>query len=160
VAIRPGLISALLCLTLHASAQTPQNDWSRVQQLPTNAKIHITADTRKLTCRLTTVTPGQITCANDKGQATFPRTEIKSIKLANRGRSTAVGAAIGIGIGAGVGAGIGAATNSGDTGSLLHVGGGKASAVGAGLGAIILGITGAIVGSTHDTLAGSTIYKR
>jgi len=160
VANRIGPVTALLCLTLQAPAQTAPQDWPRVQQLPANAKIRITADTRKITCLVTTVTPDQITCTNNKGQASLPRTEIKSIKLANRGRSTATGLAIGLAVGAGVGAAAGAGINSSDTGSVTHVGAGKATGVGAALGAVILGATGAIVGATHDTLAGSTIYKR
>ena len=80
--------------------------------------------------------------------------------MARRGRSTAVGLAIGVGAGAGLGAGIGSAVNSSDSGSILHVSGGKSAAFGAGVGAILLGAAGAIVGYTSDVFAGPVIYRR
>jgi hypothetical protein len=151
------LLLASLSLIHPAHAQTPAlpSDWSRVQSLPTQTLVTVKTDDHKFTCAIVAVTADQLTCP----QKVFSRTEIKTIKLPRKSKSTLGGLLIGAGIGAGAGAGIGAAINSGDKGSYVHVSGGKSTGIGAAVGAIAgLGI-GAIVGHSIDPLA-STIYKR
>jgi len=136
--------------------------WNRVQQLSTQTQVHIKADSKKVTCAIDSVTDNNLSCSSIKGKDKsyeFSRAEIKSVKLPRRGRSTAYGALLGAGIGAGVGAGIGSTINSGNSGSILHVSGGKSAGVGAGVGAIAGGIAGVAIGHSTDMFA-STIYKR
>jgi hypothetical protein len=144
----------LLCKTLSAHGAT-STGWQAVQALAPNTRVHIKADTRSSNCHITTVTEDKLTCS----EGVFSRSEIKSIKLVDKTKSTLGGLALGAGIGAGAGAGIGSAINSGDTGSILHVSGGKSAGVGAAFGVIIGAGIGALVG--HGTnLFATTIYKR
>ena len=149
---------ALVCLmsfsaaALHAA--TPAG-WQAVQALAPNTRVHVKTDTRSSDCHITAVTEDKLTCA----EASFSRSEIKSIKLVNKTKSTLSGLALGAGVGAGAGAGIGSAINASDTGSILHVSGGKSAGVGAALGVVIGAGVGALVGHSSNLFA-ATIYKR
>jgi hypothetical protein len=156
-------VSSLVCLglivspALPARAQTTTSpaSWQSVQALPPQTRVQVKTDSHKTTCLITAVTDDKLTCS----QSVFSRAEIKAIKLTNKAKSTVTGLLIGAGAGAGVGAGIDSAINAGDSGSFVHVSGGKSAAVGAGVGAIIgIGI-GALVGHSTDLFA-KTIYKR
>jgi hypothetical protein len=153
-------VIALPILPAKAQTASPQNSgqpsWQRVQALPLQTTVQVRTDTQKVTCQITAVTDDKLTCL----QAAFSRSEIKSIKLTNKKKSTVSGLLLGAGVGAAAGAGIGVAINAGDTGSLIHESNGaKAAGVGAGLGAIIGIGVGAIFGHS-TTLFASTIYKR
>ena len=80
------------------------SNWQRVLALPLGTYLHVGARTRHLPCTLKAVDPDTLTCERDTGvgtrEVTFQRTEIKTIKLARRGRSALVGASIGGGAGA------------------------------------------------------------
>jgi len=153
---------------LYGSAQSPNqrtqtntvihSGWNRVQQLAAQTQVHIKADSKKVTCSIDSVTENKLTCSSIKGKGgtyEFSRAEIKSVALPRRGRSAMYGLLFGAGVGAGAGAAIGSAINSGNTGSYLHVSGGKS----AGVGAIVGGIAGVAIGHSADMFA-STIYKR
>jgi hypothetical protein len=157
---------------LYGSAQSPNqraetntaidSGWNRVQQLATQTQVHIKADTKKVTCSIDSVTENKLTCSSIKRKAgtfEFSRAEIKSVALPRRGRSAMYGSLLGAGVGAGGGAGIGSAINSGNTGSYLHVSGGKSAGIGAGVGAVAGGIAGVAIGHSTDMFP-TTIYKR
>jgi hypothetical protein len=145
----------LLVLPATAQTATPPPGWQQVQALPPQTPVQVKTDHTKTTCLVTAVTDDKLTCS----QSVFSRAQIKTIKLPRKAKSTVAGLLIGAGVGAGVGAGIGSAINAGNSGSYIHVSGGKSAGIGAGVGAIIgIGI-GALVGHSTDLFA-TTIYKR
>jgi len=104
------LVLALMLETLPAHASTSHNshsDWHNVQILPAGTSIHVNAGKRHQSCRLKSVDADTLTCADGRNPV-YSRTEITSIKLTHRGRSTLVAALAGGGIGAAVAAGISA----------------------------------------------------
>lgn len=147
-----------------AGAQSPgdraSSSWKRVQQLAPSTHLKVSADRHGGDCVLQTVSADSLVCLQGHSMRVLPRAEIKWIKLARRGRSTAAG--LGIGAAVGVGAGIisGAAINSSDQGNLLHVSAGKALGVGAAIGVILGATAGAVIGYTTNLSPGSVIYKR
>lgn len=155
--MRASPVLVIACLTLFASALSAQNPtgWQAVEALAPQTRVQVKADTRSSSCHITAVTDDKLTCA----ETSFPRSEIKSIRLVNKSKSTLGGLALGAGAGAGAGIGIGAAVNAADKGSLVHVSAGKSVAVGAGVGAILGAGIGALIGH-HSTLFATTIYKR
>jgi hypothetical protein len=90
------LLFALFTVTcLSAAAQSPEgSNWQHVQALPAGTSLHIDARSGNITCKLKSVTGDSITCTHAK-ETTIQRSEIKTIKLAHRGRSAAAGTAIG-----------------------------------------------------------------
>jgi hypothetical protein len=165
--------AGFICFCMSGSAQNSSqrvqpnsavhSGWNRVQQLPAQTEVHVKADRKKVTCRIDAVTEDKLTCSSTKGNGSssyeFSRTEIKTVKLSRRGRSALIGLAIGAGVGAGVGVGIGSAINSGDTGSYVHVSGGKSAGVGAAVGALVGAVAGGAVFHSRDTFA-PTVYQR
>lgn len=146
---------ALFALTaLPALAATPTG-WEAVQALAPHTHVQVRTDKLKSDCHVTAVTEDKLTCA----EASFERSEIKSIKRIDKTKSTLGGLALGAGIGAGAGAGIGSAINAGDSGSWFHVSSGKATGVGAAVGTVIGAGVGALVGHATNLFA-ATIYKR
>jgi hypothetical protein len=81
------------------------SNWQHVQVLPVGASIYVKARAHHATCKLKRVDADTLTCIHGK-EDVFQRTEIQSIKLTRRGRSTLIA----VGLGAGVGAIVGAAT--------------------------------------------------
>lgn len=164
-----GFASFCMCGLAQSASQSVQpnsaihSGWNRVQQLPARTEVHIKADRKKVTCRVDAVTEDKLTCSSTKGDGgssfAFSRAEIKTVKLAHRGKSALGGLIVGAGVGAGAGAGIGAGINSGDKGSLAHVSGAKSAGVGAGAGAIVGALVGGAVGHSRDSFA-PTIYRR
>lgn len=143
---------ALAALPTHAA--TPAG-WEAVQALAPHTHVQVRTDKLKSDCHVTTVTDDKLTCA----EASFSRSEIKSIRRIDKTKSTLGGLALGAGIGAGAGAGIGSAINAGDSGSFAHVSAGKATGVGAAVGTVIGVGIGALVGHATNLFA-ATIYKR
>jgi hypothetical protein len=153
-------VLSLTCLALIASPASPARaqtatGWQSVQALPPQTRVQVKTDSHNADCLVTAVTDDKLTCS----QSVFSRSEIKSIKLLNKTKSTVAGLLLGAGVGAGVGAGIGSAVNAGDSGSIVHVSGGKSAAVGAGVGAVIGVGIGALFGHSTNLFA-TTIYKR
>jgi len=149
-----AFLALIVLQALPARAQTA-NGWQSVQALPPQTRVQVKTDGHKADCVVTAVTDDKLTCS----QSVFSRSEIRSIKLLNKTKSTVGGLLLGAGVGAGVGAGIGSAVNAGDKGSFVHVSGGKSAGVGAAVGAIIGVGIGALFG--HSTnLSATTIYKR
>jgi hypothetical protein len=166
VCVCSGVTAAAQSSDSPAGGTNPANSrlnaagWDRVTQLSPGTRLKITAMKNGGYCVLQSVSADGLVCLHGSTTHSVIRTDIKNIRLARRGRSAAVGLAIGLGAGAGVGAGIGSAINSSDSGSFLHVSGGKSAAVGAGIGAIIGGATGGLVGYATDLFSGAVLYKR
>ena len=153
VLVSSGFVLLALAAPL-ANAATPTG-WEAVQSLAPHTHVQVRTDALKSDCHITAVTEDKLTCA----EASFSRSEIRTIKRIDKTKSTLGGLALGAGVGAGVGVGIGSAINAGDSGSLAHVSGAKATGVGAAVGAVIGAGVGALVG--HGTnLFAATIYKR
>jgi len=92
-------LALLASQPLPASAQAG-NRWQSVQALPPQTRIQVKTEGHKADCVVTAVTDDKLTCS----QSVFSRSEIKSIKLLNKTKSTLGGLLLGTGIGAGVGA--------------------------------------------------------
>lgn len=153
VLVSSGLtLFALAAMPAHAATPT---GWDVVQALPPHTHVQVRTDSLKSDCHITAVTEEKLVCV----EASFSRTEIKTIKRIDKTKSTLGGLAVGAGIGAGVGVGIGSAINAGDSGSLLHVSPAKATGAGAAVGAVIGAGVGALVGHATNLFA-ATIYKR
>jgi hypothetical protein len=156
---------ALLLPALSAPAQQPTqqpaqppagSNWQHVQALPAGTSLNVKARTSHLACKLKSVDADTLTCTHGK-DATFQRSEILSIKIPRRGRSTLIA----MGVGAGVGAIVGAATSGCSTaeknswfGCFLT----PSRPQGAAIGALLFGIIGAPIGALTD-FAHSTVYK-
>ncbi len=143
---------ALSGIATLAQTTSPGEGWARVQALPLQAEVRVASDHHHgANCTVAAVTEEQLTCA----QRVFPRAEVRSVKLAHRGRSTGAGFLIGAGVGGGIGAGVGVASKS-----AFFVGSNaKAAGVGALLGIIIGGGAGALIGHGTD-FTSKTVYKR
>jgi hypothetical protein len=153
VFVSSGLVFIALAAP-SAIAATPTG-WEAVKALPPHTHVQVRTDALKSDCHLVSVTEDKLTCA----EASFARSEIKSIKRIDKTKSTLGGLALGAGVGAGIGVGIGSAINAGDKGSLVHVSEPKASGAGAAVGAVIGAGIGALVGHATNLFA-ATIYKR
>lgn len=99
----------LIVVNATALAQQPAvppagSNWAHVQALPPNTYLHVNARTRHAVCYLTSVDAESLSCSKDTGvghsQLSFQRAEIRTIKLARRGRSAVLGGAIVGGAGA------------------------------------------------------------
>jgi outer membrane lipoprotein SlyB len=146
---KPLSIAALfLASCFSASAQTPSSaqppSWARLQALPSGAALHVKTTKETTNCAFKSATEEALTCSDGDKAKTYPRAEVKSVKLRHRGRSALAGLAIGAGGGAVVGASLGR------SGSFL----------GHGEGAVIVAVPGAIIGTivgictdfTHSTI--------
>jgi len=152
------LFVMILCgASASLAAQAPSGDagWDRVRHLPAGSHVHVAGDKLSKTCALDLVDEATLRCSKGSSQYSFPRDEVKSVKLTRYTRSTLVGLGIGLGAGAGIGAIAGHAQEQpGDffpgltTGAYAVVGG----AVGA--------IAGAAIGGPTDFLRGPTVYRR
>ncbi len=131
-------------------AQSPAagSNWDHVRALPIHTRLHVSADHMSHTCYLLSVDDTALMC----GRYTFPRAEVKSVKLTRYGLSYGAGAGIGAGIGVGIGLGISAGTNDAlfKNDKASYAGGG--AAIGAVIGAVIVG--------PLDLFKGPTVYQR
>ena len=130
----------------HAQTSAAGANWDRVKVLPQHTRLHVSADKRGHTCSLMSVSDAALVC----GRYSFPRAEIKTVKLTRYGISLVAGAAIG-GVALG---GLGAAAASGDS-FFKHD---KASV--AGVGAVLGAILGGLIAGPADLFRGPTIYRR
>jgi hypothetical protein len=155
--LRLACTSALLT-AITAQTQTPAgSDWSKVQAIPLDTAIRVSASGKTTVCRLTFVDQDLLRCVETQTLFFFPirndhefqRTEVRSVKLSRQGLSTLAGAAIGAGAGAGIGAAIDAqAKDQAEEGHLLTV-----------LFALFGGLFGSGIGKHTDFTAGPTIYR-
>ena len=161
------LSAVLLGMTLSAQAQTLSivttnaflaaaqaapppagHTWARVQSLPSNTSLHISATTHNAHCRLKSADADSLTCVFGDGTRTetYQRTDIRSIKVPHRGRSTVAGLAIGAGAGIITGAASGGKDQLFSRGEL-------ASAF-----AAVFGVIGALIGGLTD-FTQATVYR-
>jgi len=82
------------------NAPAPEGrQWQRVQALPVNTYIQVSAGTRPTPCTVKAVDAGSLTCERDTGvgftEITLQRAEIEKVKVKHRGRSALLGAGIG-----------------------------------------------------------------
>jgi hypothetical protein len=139
-----------------AAAPPAGSNWQNVEALPVGARVEIKAQTRHASCKLKSVDADTLTCSQAK-EVVFQRTEILTIKIPRRGRSTLIA----MGVGAGVGAIVGAATSGCSTaeknswfGCFLT----PTRPQGAAIGALVFGLVAAPVGALTD-FTRSTVYK-
>jgi hypothetical protein len=147
------LLNSLPLSAQQAVSPPANSNWQRVQALPIGTSLHLNAGKRHQSCKISTVDADTLTCTSGKNPV-YSRTEITSIKLTRRGRSTLAG----LGIGAGVGFVVGAATAgprcTQQQFCILDFGRGTVGSIGA----IMLGFVGAPIGYFTD-FTRSTIYK-
>jgi hypothetical protein len=140
---------------LPGQAPAAGSNWQRVEQLPLHTHVHVSSDKMGRVCAVDSVDEESLSCSAGRlvntAHYTFPRTEIKSIKVTRYVLSTVGGA----GIGAGVGAIIGGAATSGKN-STIGISNGQVVGITAGIG----GIVGAVICGPADLLRGPTIYRR
>ena len=134
-----------------ASALAGGSNWQHVQALPVGTSVYVNAGNKTVRCTLTSVDSDTLTCAHGKA-IVYQRTEITSVKLSHRGRSTLIMAGVGAGVGAGVVKAVavtifGNSFTHGTAKGAVYVGG-------AGMGAIIFWP----IGFLGDP-ARSTVYK-
>ncbi len=125
-----------------ASPAVAENDWQRVMKLPVHTKVHIDADRKGRTCLIDAVDDVSLTCSSGHKGSSFPRMEIKSVKLTRYGWSTLAGLGMGLGIGAAIAA-------TGPTDSLWR--GGVA-------GGVLIAMP--VIAGTTDMLRGPVVYRR
>lgn len=128
-------------------ADTSSQGWAGVQALAPNTALHIKARTHNAHCRLQSADTDTLTCLTGAKAETYQRSDILSIKVPHRTRSTIVGLAAG----AGVGAIIGAAAGKTDG----IIGRGAFAAILA----IPLGLIGGLVGAATD-FTSATVYRQ
>jgi len=132
------------------------SDWHSVEGLPAQTRIRIASSNESTICYLDSVTDDHITCSSSPSRKgtlhEFGREEVKQIKLTNRSRSTAVGAALGAGVGVAIGAAVGNAVGGAS--------GAKPAGVGAAGGAAVGVLVGALFGHATDMFAGTVVYRR
>src|ERR1035437_4538396 len=154
------LAMALVLPVLSAPAQQPTqqtvqppagSNWQHVQALPAGNSLNVNARTSHLACKLKSVDADTLTCTHGK-DVVFQRSEILSIKIPRRGRSTLIGLAIGGGAGSAIGFGVGTNNSNGFFGPNFMRG-----AVTAVFG-VVGGATGMLVGGITD-FTKSTVYR-
>ena len=91
----------VLSCAIACSAQSSAagSNWDHLKALPVHTRLHVSADHMGHTCYLLSVDDTALVC----GRYTFPRAEVKDVKLTRYGLSYGVGAAVGAGAGAGIG---------------------------------------------------------
>jgi hypothetical protein len=137
----------VLGISCGAVAQNSQASWASLSGLRAGQSIQVVeANSKTHSGVFESVSDSAISLKDATGEASFPKQDVRSVKLINsrRLRNTLIG----LGVGAGAGAGIGAA--AWESRGFLH-GKGTGAAVCAGLG----GITGLIIGvalPNHETI--------
>jgi hypothetical protein len=163
--MRVFLLTLALVPALSSPAQQPAqqpasppagSNWQHVQALPVGASINVKARKSHPGCKLKSVDADSLTCTHGK-DLVFQRTDILSVKIPRRGRSTLIAAGIGIGVGAIAGAASGSSCTSAQKNSFL----GCFSIVSRGDLALAGGAVGGVIGSPigyFTDFAKSTVY--
>ncbi|MDP9051846.1 MAG: hypothetical protein M3O31_14170 [Acidobacteriota bacterium] len=152
---RTSMLWLVLVFALSAHAAQPGqpvagSNWQHIQVLPAGTSINVKARSSHASCKVKSVDADSLTCT-DKKDMVFQRTEVVSIKISRRGRSTLVG----LGIGGVLGAAIGAAATPSCKGQSFCI-------VSKGGGAVVLGVLGGAVGTAIGVATDftrSTVYK-
>jgi hypothetical protein len=129
----------------------PPQSWEALGNVPEGTKVHVTADHSHRTCKVVSVEKTQFVCIGGTFSDvtyTFPRPEIRHIKLVRHERSAWTGVLIG---------GVSGAM-AGDLISRAHDDA-YADLSGA-AGFIVFGGIGAVVGATTDFTRGPVVYSR
>jgi hypothetical protein len=154
------LFASILFVTLSAPAQQPiqppaGSNWQHVQVLPAGTAIYLKTRTHHLNCRIKSVDADTLTCV--AGNRVFSRTEVVSIELTRRGRSTLVAALIGAGVGSIIGAASGSSCSAAEKnsffGCFMILSRGDLAAIGG----VVFGVIGTPVGYFTD-FTRSTVY--
>jgi hypothetical protein len=161
--MRTLLLSLVLVPAIGGFAQQPTStalpagsNWQHVQALPVGASVQVKARKSHANCYVKSVDADTLTCAGKK-DIVFARTDVVSIRIPRRGRSTLIG----LGIGAGVGAGVGAAASGCSTAeknSFLGCFLTPTRPQGAAIGGVLFGGILAAIGAATD-FARSTVYE-
>jgi hypothetical protein len=151
------MLSIVSALALRAQPSLGDS-WHGLSALPAGAHMHVSSDRKSHTCYFQSADDAGLVCTGrHSGGAsyTFPRSEVRSVKLTRYTVSTLVG----MGIGAGAGLGIGAAVGPKSSSSSLDFSGLDRD-VDLGLGGVIGFIAGGAVGGPSDFLRGPVVYRR
>ena len=150
----PCILLALLCSCACGQATPAATNWQHLQQVPLRTRVHVSADKMSRTCSIDSITDEMLTCSGSvtNGHYTFPRAEIKSVKVTRYALSAVGGTAIG----AGTGLVVGAAVAHGSQGSFTIVSNQAVWGIFAAIGAVI----GALIAGPLDLFRGPTIYRR
>ena len=142
------------CLQGQSAAAPAGASWQRLQALPAHTLVHVSSDKMSRLCVLDGVDEAKLTCSAKHvvmaSHYTFPRSEIKTVKLTRYLASTAGG--VGIGAGVGLAAGVGIAHGGSDRIISNKAVWGITAAIG--------GIAGGLAGGPTDFLRGPTVYRR
>lgn len=157
--MRHLLLSLIFLGTLtYASAQAPAAgaNWEHLKALPAGTRVHVSGDKMSRTCTIVSVDDEQLTCSKGRVVAStahysFPRPEVKSVKLTRYAVSTLAG----IGIGGGAGGLISAVVYRKKDNSFIDLSGEAAAASTA-----ISAILGGLICGPTDLFRGPTVYKR
>jgi hypothetical protein len=141
--------------SLVAQVSSGDGSWERVRHLHAGTHVHVAGDKQSKTCTLDLVDEATLRCSQGSSQYSFPRAEVKSVKLTRYTRSTLVGLGIGLGVGAGVGAIAGHTQEQ--PGDFFHGLTTEAYTVIGGAAGLI---AGAAIGGPTDFLRGPTVYRR
>jgi hypothetical protein len=79
------------------SVKVVPSDWERVKQLRQHTRVHLSTDRGSHLCSVDSVDDVSLTCSWGHSGKTYPRAEIKSIKVTEYALSTLGGALIGAG---------------------------------------------------------------
>jgi hypothetical protein len=136
-----------------AKAPTPLagSDWRYVQALPVGTSVYVSAKTRHTACKLQRVDADSFTCFGAGKDAVFPRSEIKTIQIAHRGRSTLVATVPGDALI--VGGAVGLAADRGCSGIACNLLPGAVL-----VGGVAIASIGAPIGALTD-FTRSTVYR-
>jgi hypothetical protein len=135
------------------SVKVVSSDWERVKQLRQHTRVHLSTDRGSHLCSVDAVDDVSLTCSSGHSGKTYPRAEIKSIKMTEYALSTSGGALIGGGTGVLVG--LVCCGHNGSSGF-----GPLANAVAIGSGAAVGAVAGAAVGAATDLFRGPLVYQR
>src|SRR5579859_7159230 len=90
---------ALSAIAAPLSAPPPAgSNWQHVQVLPVGTAINVKARSGHASCNVKSVDANSLTCTGKKDMV-YRRTDVLSIGISHRGRSTGIGAAVGGGVG-------------------------------------------------------------
>lgn len=140
------LLSSLLLSTVTISAQTPTNDWSRLNAVPTGSRLSVKLKSGKtVDGTLNSVSDTTLSLMVKNAAQDLRREEVASVHQVTK-RSAAKATLIGAGVGAGAGAALGAVGDASNEDSFVADGilTGGLAIVGAGIGAL----SGFLIGKT------------
>ncbi len=164
----PVIIVALVAVqagsvVVRAQAPPPRmtDTWHHLAALSPGTHIHISSDKKSRTCFFESANDQNLICSQKHSggtQYTFPRTEVRTVKLTRYGLSTLAGMGIGAGAGFGIGAAVAPAAAP-KSNSFLDFSGLDREVI-TGIGGVVGFIAGGAIGGPTDFLRGPTLYRR